>query len=366
MRPPHSRLLVLACRLLMFGVARLLGARQAPWSRAMQAEVASIGDAHEALAYAWGCFRAALGLALAAAVARLARPQTAGVLACVGAVLLGCLFMHGAGAPPHYVGMNLLSLVFAVATFWLLPRQRLQQSGLLRARLSCAMGAWLLVPGLGGAAGGESAWLRVGPVQLNLLWLLLPALLVASDAGPQPNTRRWATAGMLMAFGALALQADALMAGLAAAVLGLRAWHRRSRALALLALAPLAIALHAGPAWRAAEALPFVDRVLQNGFEQHPAVGLVLALLLVLPLAPALLHRRAREHGLVWGLLVALSLPGWLPSPLVGFGGSFIVGYLLSLALLPGDTADYAAAGPGPAVLRRGQAPPPLPRSALA
>lgn len=356
----------MARSLLMHGAARLLGAPQAPWARAMKAEVAAIGDEREALAFAWGCFRAALGQALESALARIARPHTAGVLACSAAVLLGCLFMHIAGAPGRYVWMNMLSLGFAVTTFWLLPRKRLQQDELLRARLTFAMGALLFIASVGDAAIGASAWMRVGPVPLNLPWLLLPALLVASDVGPQPTARRWAIGGQLMAFGALALQVDAFLAGLAAAVLGVRAWHRRSHLLALLALVPSAIALHAGREWPAVEAVPFVDLVLQHGFELHLAVGLALALLLVLPLWPALLHCPAREHGFVWGLLMALSLPGWLPSPLVGFGGSFIFGYLLSLALIPGETVEHPNRGPWPEMAHRPPVPPALPRSGLA
>ena len=105
--------------------------------------------------------------------------------------------------------------------------------------------------------------------------------------------------------------------------------------------------------------------MLQSGFDQHWATGLALALLQVLPLWPALRHRQARLHGLVWGLLVALSLPGWLPSALVGFGGSFIVAYLLSLAMLAGDTAERPVASPWPAAARLRRKPPILPISGL-
>lgn len=151
-----------------------------------------------------------------------------------------------------------------------------------------------------------------------------------------------------MASVALALQADTVLLVLSAAVLSLRAWHRRSGALALLALAIWAMAVHSGRSWQTPEALPFVDRVPQSGFEQSPGIGLAIALLQVLPLWPALRHRPARLHGFVWGLLMALSLPGWLPSPLLGFGGSLIVAYLLSLALLADGTGGRPPQDPGP------------------
>lgn len=364
-RVPSTRVRVLATRLLLAAAGRLLGAPQACWARAMRAEVAAIDDERAALAFAWGCLRAAFAHALVSAPARLAQPQPAGVLAGSAAVLLGSLCLHAAGAPVRWVGMNLLSLAFALATFWLLPRARWQQDAALRARLAFALGALLLAGSLGGAASAPSAWWRVGPVSLNGTWLLLPALLVAADPGPQPVERRWALGGLLMAFGALALQAEVPMAGLAAGVLALRAWRRRSGVLALLAVLPLTIALHAAPAWQPPAAQAFVDRVVQHGFAQHPALGGALLLLQLLPLAPALLQRRARGHGLVWGLVAALGLVGWLPSALVGFGGSFIVGYLLSLALLPGDAPERPARGSSRGRTGFGPAPPPWLRAGL-
>jgi hypothetical protein len=357
--------LALASRLLMHAAVRLLGPQQAAWARAMRAELPSAGSEREALAFAWGCFCAALGHALVAARAGFAQVQNAGVLSCSAAVLLGCVFMHSAGAPGHYVPMNLLSLAFAVATFRLLPRWRLQADELLRARLSFAMGALLLIAGLGQAFADASAWLRLGPVPVNLAWLLLPALLVAADVRSQSSARLWAMGGVLMACGALALLGDAMLMGLAAAVLGVRAWHCRSGALALLALATSAIAVPLGQAWQAPEALAFVDKVLQSGLEQSLVLGLALGLLQVLPLWPALCDRQARLHGLVWGLLVTLSLPGWLPSPLVGFGGSCIAAYLLSLALIAGDPAARPIANPLPSSDRRRRDPPTWPRSGL-
>ena len=349
----------------MLATVRLLGQARAAWADAMQAEVAAVDDEHEALALAWGCFCTAIGHAFAAPPAGLAQAHNAGVGACSTAVLLGCVVMHGAGAPGHYVVMNLLSLAWAVAAFRLLPRQRLAQDEGLRARLSFAMGAGLLFCSLFRGPGEASAWLGIGPVQLNLPWLLLPALLVASDLRPRSTPRPWALGGLLMACAALALLADPVLAGLAAAVLGVRAWCRRSGALTLLAGLAAGTALHLAQGWQAPEALPYVDGVLQSAFAHGPAIGLTLALLQVLPLWPALRHRRVRQHGLVWGLLVVLSLPGWLPSPLVGFGGSFIASYLLSLALLPADAAQQPANAPAPADHRRQRDPPSWPRSRL-
>jgi hypothetical protein len=364
-RPLSAGLLAVFSRLLMNVALQLLGAHRATWGRAMQAEMEAIGPKGEALAFAWGCCRAAIGHAFTQTLSRWAQVHNAGVVACCAAVLLGCAYMHSAGAPGHYAALNLLSLAFAVASFRLLPLRRLQLDELLRARLSFALGALLLAASLDLSSTGAAAWLRIGPVHLNLLWLLLPALLVASDVRQLPAARPWALVGLLMACSALALLADALLAGVVAAVLGVRAWRRRSLAMALLSAATGAASLHLGQRWQVPEAAPFVDVVLQSGFEQGLTIGLALALLQVLLLWPALLHRQARQHGLVWALLVVLSLPGWLPSPLVGFGGSFIVGYLLSLAVLPGDVAHRPITGPAHAATRPRLEPPSCSRSGL-
>jgi apolipoprotein N-acyltransferase len=168
-----------------------------------------------------------------------------------------------------------------------------------------------------------------------------------------------------MACGALTLMGDAVLMGLVAAVISLRAGQRRDGALVLLALATWAMAAHLGQGWPTPQAMAFVDRVLQSGLEHSLVIGLALALLQMLLLWPALRHRQARLHGLVWGLLVALSLPGWLPSPLVGFGGSFIFAYLLSLALVSGNAVERLAPGSRLAAARSRRRPRSWPRSGL-
>ena len=363
--PVSSWAWALARRLLMLIVRRLLGAQHSDWVNAMQAEVAAAGSEREALSFAWGCLWAALHHAFAAARGSLAQVRKVGVLSCAVAVVAGCAFMHSAGAPGHYVWMNLLSMVFAVATFYLLPHRRLQADEGLRARLAFALGALLLIAGVGQAHTGASAWLLIGPVTLNLPWLLLPALLLASDVQPQSAARSWAMGGLLMACSTLVLQADPVLLGLVATVLALRARRRRDIASALLALAASAMAAYVTPSWQAPQALAFVDQVVHRGFSESGFMGLGLLLVQMMPLWPALQHRQARQHGLVWGLLVVLSLPGWIPSPLVGFAGSFVVGYVLSLMVLGNDTQMHPGAGHSPAAAPDRQAPPTWRRSGL-
>jgi hypothetical protein len=358
-------LAVLARRCVMRAACALLGRQQSDWAQAMQAEASAIGNEREALAFACGCLRAALHHAFAAARGGLSPVHRAGLLCSAIAVLAGCAFRVGTGAPHHLAWMNLLSLALALATFYLLPRRRLQLDERLRAKGSFALGALLLVAAACQADTGAAAWWRLGPVPLNLSWMLLPALLVAADVPPRSAARAWALAGLAMAGGALALQADALLAGLVAVVLGVRAGQRRDAAFSVLAFASLILVAHLAPSWQAPQPAPFVDQVVQQGLAQNLVLGLGLAFAQVLPLWPALRHRQARVHGLVWGLLVALSLPGWLPSPLLGFGGSFIVGYLLSLGVMGSDTHERPAARTSHADAPGRPGPPAWPRSGL-
>ena len=358
------RLCARLSRVLMRLTVALLAAPHASWGRAMQAELAAVDRGDEALAFAWGCLRTAIAVALTDVAAALTPAHRAGLAACTTTVLLGGIALLAAGAPAPLAGMNLASLLVAVLGLGLLPLRRWQHDEVLRARLCAGGGALLLATALNPLPGsGASPWLHAGPVHLNLMWLLLPALLVAADTPRRTPTPPGALAGLLMATAALGLLAEGALAGLVASVIGLRAVRSRSPALAWIAAGAAATALHVGGA--DTEATRFVDGVVHAGFEHSLSLGLALAMLQLLPLWPALRHRCARPHGIVWAGLVALSFAGLMPSPLVGFGGSLIAGYLLSLALLPADRAPRPRDHPAPAQAGVHRDPPAWPRSGL-
>ncbi len=350
----------------------LLPSRQADWARAMRAEVLAIDDAQDALIYAWGCFTAALHLATCRAVGSLSEPDHLG-LACAGLVVgLGGTFMATRDAPSGYAWVNGLSLALACASFWLLPRPRLQQDARWRAATTFALGAallWASAPQADGAA--PTGWLRLGPLPVQATWLLCPAWWAVSasvaGASPQPLAlRALQLTGLAMGLFALAAQAQAPLLAVTAVLLAMRAARARSGALAALALLAVALAPAAQARWTAPPPSPYVDEVLQLAFMHSAALGGLMTAAWLTLLLPGLLHRRAREHGLAWAALLGLALPGWLPAPVLGFGGSFIVGYVLSLALLPGGPATASRrprVSSAPPHTRRA---PPLPRAGLA
>jgi hypothetical protein len=87
--------------------------------------------------------------------------------------------------------------------------------------------------------------------------------------------------------------------------------------------------------------VPFVDGIFFSAFDVHPLAGLGLMLGAGLLIVPAVLRVRAGSErvpavafGAVWLAIIAAAAIGNYPTPVVGYGGSAIVGYLLSLALL--------------------------------
>src|SRR3712207_1730980 len=87
----------------------------------------------------------------------------------------------------------------------------------------------------------------------------------------------------------------------------------------------------------------WVDGVLYSAFRAHPLAGgavAVGALALVIPAAAAGMKEASGRHvflafGACWAAVLAAAALGNYPTPLVGYGGSAVLGYLLSVALLP-------------------------------
>lgn len=347
---------VSACaRGLMRACLALMPSAYAEWARAMAAELEAASSPRAAFSFALGCLGLALKLRLLAlfwaAVAPLKQgtarlfSSVAGLgsaCACL-AVLAGGVFMAIAGAPTAWPWMNGLSLSLALLSLALLPRQRLQTDVRLRATLCCLLGAVLLAcTALEPIAGLNGRWLRLGPVTVQPVWLLLPSLLLLSGRAPNTAGERYAGSadlGLALAIVALIAQAELSWLLLVGLILFLRGVGRPSRrGESLLACLALFGAGISSQAWRAPSTQAFVDQVLTQGWSQGS--GLALAWLLPAALLPSVLpawrHRHALEHGLLWSGIFLLSLPGWLPSPLLGMGGSAILGYALSLAAVPG------------------------------
>ena len=361
--------------------SRLLPPRLSSWVAAMQRELAEITESAAALAFAAGCLRAVLRLAIAerlgpiraAARATLfpptpstwshptmngisTRPRLLGLVCGTGAVALGLAYMLAGGAPSSYLLVNGAALVLG-ATLWLaLSGTAVARAAWAGAAVLALALAILLTALFGVVADGASRWISVGPLNLQVSLIVLPVMITLYARRPDS----FGTAGMIVAALALAAQPDRAMAGvLLAGLLALLASAPSRQATVAAASAALSFG------WTLLEpetlpASPYVDRILYTAFDVHPLAGLAVvtgAVALVMPAAIGALRAESERPALLafggcWlGIVVAAALDNY-PTPLVGYGGSAVLGYLLSAALLPngvGQRSGVKASGWGPA-----------------
>jgi cell division protein FtsW (lipid II flippase) len=284
----------------------------------------------------------------------LENPRAAGVACAIAATALGVAYMAAAGAPPLYLAVNVLALLMGLAFVGLL-RPRAGEARMLPPGVTLAFGAVLLATALfGSPVEGASRWLRVGGLSLQMSLILLPAMLVAFARRRDVLS----TLGMILAAVAVALQPDRAMAGVLASSLAVLALRRRDKgvwaALGVAAAGFVVTLLRPDTL----PAVPYVDRILYTAFDVHPLAGLAVvggALLLAVPaIAGRKLDARGGDacavFGIAWlGMVLAAAL-GNYPTPLVGYGGSAVLGYVLSLAFLPArapSAATVEARAPG-------------------
>lgn len=374
-----SWMMRLAANGLVSAVEHLLPAHLSSWSRAMARELAEIPHDRAALSFATGCLRAAITLALGTWLATqrtlflkivtpstrsfqtmnhlLDRPRALGLLCASVAVGLGLAYMAAGGAPARYLLMNLAALVLG-ATVWLGLGQAASSRLAGDGRAVFALTLPLLATALFGvAADGASRWVSVGPLSIQVSLIVLPAMIILYARSADAI----GTVGVAIAALALAAQPDRAMAGVLAAGLAALVLAKPGR-LPVIALAIAAVAF-AVTLLRpdTSPAMPFVDRILYTAFEVHALAGLAVVAGCFLLVVPALVGAsRSLDQrplmlafGASWLAVVAAAALGNYPTPLVGYSGSAVLGYLLSVALLPSgirETADARMSRMGPVV----------------
>ncbi|KAB7648014.1 hypothetical protein F3168_06770 [Polymorphobacter fuscus] len=247
--------------------------------------------------------------------------------------------MASAVAPMRYLAINVAALVIGLALLALIVRNRRDAAGTGMMVLAAATA--LLATMLSGTMiDGVARWVSIGGIVLQPSLILLP-LMVAAFA----RTRDAAgTGGMVIAAVALALQPDramagALLAGMAAMAIAARDRH-------------ILVALAAAAAGFAAALLqpdtlaptPYVEQAFGSAFAVSTVVGLGAltgAALLLLPMAVRG-DAALPVFAATWLAIFVAAILGNYPTPFIGYGGSGIIGYLLSLAALPGRLQDTA------------------------
>ncbi len=336
------RLPILIARL----AATVLSARHSEWGHAMVVETASL-ERGPAFRFALGCLSAALSLRLSHLIAKRDQPMTLdpilqprrfAILCAAGAILLGFAYMAAAGAPMRYFAVNAGAFLLGLLGLAAMTGARL--GAVITGMFAVAMAGILLSVSLTGVtADGVTRWVRVAGVLIQPSLILIPVLVLGFVRLRSPLL----ALALAVAALALALAPDRAMAGALVASLAIVAATRRG----LLELATLAVAstaltvtlMRPDPS----PAVPFVDQILFSAFAVHPAAGLAVwggVLLLILPALVGV--RRDPDNrmsymvlGATWLATIAAAALGNFPTPLVGYGGSAILGYLIGVIGLP-------------------------------
>jgi hypothetical protein len=206
--------------------------------------------------------------------------------------------------------------------------------------VAALIGVALLATALFGAsADGAARWVSIASISLQPSLMLLPLGIIAFARRPDLI----GTVGIGIAAAALALQPDRAMAGVLALGVTTLILFKPGRLVFVSLTAALAAFLVTLVRPDTSSPVPHVDQILFSAFEVHIGAGAAVlagALLLAVPALPGFLGRSGERtvfsvFGAIWLGIVAAAALGNYPTPLVGYGGSAILGYLLSLAVLP-------------------------------
>jgi cell division protein FtsW (lipid II flippase) len=338
-------------------IGHVLPREHAQWLDAIASELHQIVDDRAALAFALSGYSGVARMIVTAQFASLlSQFKWLSALAGSLVVLMGCGLMWRNDVPKTVVLMQIGALGVALV-FMVIASSVTRSFNLHRTRTHpdtpedhislCVLSAGVLILYTaieGHAANGVSRWLSIGGTGISIQpsVMLMPAMLIAAAI----LRNALATIGVALAFLGLAFQGDALLAfasamAIAISLLAARRTYWLTFVLLVYALLCCVVAL------RNAVTLPpvaHVDQALQSAFAWTPFAGfaaLVMAILTILPPQKNLARHIRKNtsvqiHVAVWGTLIAASALGLqaTPLPLLSFGGSAIIGFFLSLALI--------------------------------
>jgi hypothetical protein len=339
---------------------RILPPAMRQWGIAMQYEVEVIDRADRAIRFAIGCLGFALQQAFIFHVLRplqliaaidantkqeanmlsfkldlFQHPKRMVGLCAVMATGLGLVYMNVANAPAAYMAMNSGALVlgFILAGAITLCAQSVRLSA---GAISLALGVLLLFTSLFGiTANGATRWIAMSGLVVQPSLLILPVMAICFAR----SRDMLSTVGVAIASLALAMQPDRGMSGALAASMAVLALLRPERNAMIAAGAAIFGFVASMLQADVQPAMPYVDQIFYSSFEVHTLAGLVVlagAALMILPSIIGGLYDIERcevyaVFGVVWLAVITAAALGNYPTPLVGYGGSAIIGYVVSL-----------------------------------
>jgi cell division protein FtsW (lipid II flippase) len=264
-------------------------------------------------------------------------------------------------APARMPLMNIAALAIALTV--LMCARMFPPAALDRLSGPALIAAAMAIPAtavFGASADGVARWMIVGGITIQPSMIVVPLMVLA--LAEQSDLAR--NAAVLITAIGLVLQPDPaaaamLTAGVGAQLFG-RAAGARSIAMFSGCVAAYLLALtHSVPLPPA----PFVETMLSDALRIGGLASFVMFAGLGLMFAPAVVSRASPQRRFafvaVWSTALLSSLMGAYPTPVLGFGGSAILGFMLSSACLrarPIGTRTKAGAGDLP----QGKGPPAL------
>jgi len=337
---------------------RWLPPRLSNWGEAMAQEAGSIEHPVAALSFAVGCVACAAREAAAEALREAIAPGVGPIeketmmtgqdgwrmrdlaTACgILAVGMGLVYLWVAGASAQFLTMNAAALIAGLVLALPLRRREPMDRPFV-GPVTVAIGmALVLTATLGDETSGVRRWVSVTQVVLQPSLIGLPLLIVSFA-----RSRNALTAiGVILAAVALAVQPDRAMAATLVAGIGVVALVTRERlALGLTGLALIGFTV-ACLQPDVVPPTPFVDRVYRTALSTGLVAGIAVWLGTAVLLVPTILGLARGgtnkviygAFGATWLTVVCAAIVGDYPTPLVGYGGSAVVGYLLATLALP-------------------------------
>ena len=257
-------------------------------------------------------------------------------VAAAAAVAIGSLLLLTLGAPQRMPLANLAALIVGLAAALLVGPLDRAATPLKDALVVAAAAAIPAVALFGAQTDGVARWVVVAGITVQPALIVVPLVALAFAEHPRPA--RVVAVG-LAALGC-ALQPDLGAAAMLAAAVLAAALVIRSAAAGAGAL--LALAGFAAAASRPVglPPVPFVEQVVPAALAAGAVpAGFALIGMVMLFVPALLLHRSAplrllAAFAALWAGALLAALLGPYPTPVIGFGGSAILGYLLSVACL--------------------------------
>lgn len=329
----------LATKVANFATA-LLPAELKVWGLAMRHEVDAIPTPAKAIAYAMGCLLFALRHRIAFAgkqvLDHLIEHPSQMVAWCASvATGLGLVHLAFTNAPLHYLLVNGGALVFVLAIVGILTLFA-RDVGHFGGPLSLIMSGLVMLTSLFGmSADGATRWIMIGGFVVQTSFLFVPVIAIIF-ARQQTTLTTFAIALTALA---LAIQPDRGMSGALAA--GMMAMLLVSPGRTTLLASGAAVSGLTATMLQVdhTQASAYVDQIYFSAFSFHPIAGIAVWIGAATLLLPAIIGSSDNGpnsevflvFGTVWGALTITAAFGNYPTPIVGYGGSAILGYVMCI-----------------------------------